>query len=207
MKSSIILNSLLRGENNVILKVKMIPIVHAFLDDGGHLISVTGSSCLPLFQETVWPKLRFSATRSNLWWMQDGASPYCTNEVLKSLQDKFHGRVISRRTEHPGPAHSPDLNPMDFYFWSAAQKEVFAEKTGSINSLVQCIEGFAEDCSEETIKNVCKNVLKRARLCIQAGGGHFQQLMQRSSRQTSSHLMWLVCQNIEVSFITLKLDH
>ena len=154
-----------------------IPIVHAFLDDGGHLISVTGSSYLSLLQETVWPKLRFSATRSNLWWMQDGAPPHCTNEVLNFLQDKFHGRVISRRTEHPWPAHSPDLNPLDFHFWSAAQKKVFAEKPSSINSLVQCVKDFAEDYSEETVKNVCKNVLKRARLCIQAGGGHFQQLM------------------------------
>ena len=56
----------------------MIPIV-AFLDDDGHLLSVNGVSYLRLLQDIIWPRLRHSATRSSLWWMQDGAPPHYTN--------------------------------------------------------------------------------------------------------------------------------
>ena len=106
-----------------------VPICHAFLDDDGHLTPVNGECYLSLLQNTVWPKLRYTATRSSLWWMQDGAPPHCTNSVLAFLNEKFQGRVISRRTANPWPAHSPDLNPLDFHFRAAAQNQVFQRKT------------------------------------------------------------------------------
>ena len=155
----------------------MVPIVHAFLDDDGHLLSVNRVSYLRLLQDIIWPRLRHSATRSQLWWMQDGAPPHCTNESLEFLNEKFRGRVISRRTQNPWPAHSPDLNPLDFHFWAAAQSQVYKEKPDSMESLIQCVQTFAEGYTQETIKNVCKNVLKRASLCLELGGGHFQHLL------------------------------
>lgn len=161
----------------VALTDSMVPIFHAFLDDDGQLTSVNGASYLSLLQNTVWPKLRYAATRSSLWWMQDGAPPHCTNSVLAFLNEKFRGRVISRRTANPWPAHSPDLNPLDFHFWAAAQNQVFKEKPDSIDSLVQCVKSFAEGYSKETIRRVSKNVLKRVTLCLESGGGHFQHLL------------------------------
>ena len=154
-----------------------IPIIHAFLDEDGHLVSVNGSCYLTLLRDSVWPKLRYSATRRGLWWMQDGAPSHCTTVAKEFLKDKFQGRVISRGTEIPWPAHSPDLNPLDFHFWAAAQKQVYSVKPASIGSLVECVKEFAEGYSENTIRNVCNTVLKRARLCLQAGGGHFQHLL------------------------------
>ena len=71
------------------------------------------------------------------------------------------------------PAHSPDLNPLDFNFWAAAQTRIHMEKPNSIESLIQCVQTFAEGYSQETIKNVCKNVLKRASLCLNFGGDYF----------------------------------
>ena len=155
----------------------MVPICHAFLDDDGHLTPVNGDCYLSLLQNTVWPKLRYTATRSSLWWMQDGAPPHCTNAVLAFLNEKFRGRVISRRTANPWPAHSPDLNPLDFHFWAAAQNQVFKEKPDSMDSLVQCVTSFAEGYCKETIRRVSRNVLKRATLCLEAEGGHFQHLL------------------------------
>ena len=45
------------------------------------------------------------------------------------------------------------------------------EKPDSMDSLIQCAHPFAEGYNQETIKNVCKNVLKRASLCLKVGGG------------------------------------
>ena len=57
-----------------------IPIVHPFIDDEGRLASVNGAVYLELLRDIVWPQFRFSASRRNLWWMQDGALPHTISE-------------------------------------------------------------------------------------------------------------------------------
>ena len=81
--------------------------------------------------------LEYAATRSFLWWMQDGTPTHCTNAVLAFLNEKFRGWVLSWRTANPRSAHSTDFNLLDFYFWAAAQNQVFKEKSNLIDSLVQ----------------------------------------------------------------------
>lgn len=75
------------------------------------------------------------------------------------------------------PAHSPDLNPLDFRFWAAARNEVYRKKPESIDSLIQCVRRIAESYDEDTIRRVSHNVLKRAGLCLHANGSHFQHLL------------------------------
>ena len=82
--------------------------------------------------------------------------------TLGFLNDKFEGQVISRRTDHLWPEHSPDLNLLDFHFLAAAQSHVYKEKHDSINSLVYGVKTFTEDYSQEITRKVCANVLKRA---------------------------------------------
>ena len=96
---------------------RMVPIVHPFLDDDGHLSPVNGVSYLSLLQDIIWHSLRHSATRSSLWWIQDGAPLHCTNAALEFLNKTFRDRVTSRsRTENSWPGHSPDLTPLNFEF-------------------------------------------------------------------------------------------
>ena len=54
---------------------------------------------------------------------------------------------------------------------------IFKEKPNSIDSLVQCVKSFAEWYSHETISRVNKNILKRATLCLEAGGDNIQHLL------------------------------
>lgn len=103
----------------------LVSIFYAFLDDGSYLISVNSVCYLSRLHKTFNPRLRDAATRSSLWWMQDGVSPHCTNAAIGFLNAKFHGRVISRRTANPWPSHNPDLNPVDFHFWDAARNQIF----------------------------------------------------------------------------------
>ena len=154
-----------------------IPIVHPFITEEGRSLSVNGSVYHDLLQEKVWPTFRSSATRQQLWWMQDGAPAHCTNEAKTFLLEKFQGRVISRGTDRAWPAHSPDLNPLDFHFWSAAQRQVYRSKPENIDGLVQVVRDFAANYDQTTIKRVSANVLKRARICLRADGGHFQHLL------------------------------
>ena len=143
-----------------------IPIVHAFVDEDCNNQSVNGASYLKLLQDVVWPALRFKATRKGYWWQQDGAPPHCTNLAKEFLLKKFNGRVISRGTPISWPAHSPDLNPLDFHFWGEAQRHVYKEQPKSIEDLIQCVKAFAATYATSIINKVADNVLKRAALCL-----------------------------------------
>ena len=94
-------------------------------------------------------------------------------EQRRQFCEWFRGRVISRGTDRAWPAHSQDLNPLDFHFWSAAQRQVYRSKPDNIDGLVQVVRDFAATYDQTTIKKVSANVLKRARLCLRADGGHF----------------------------------
>ena len=77
------------------------------------------------------------------------------------------------------PAHSPDLNPLDFHFWGEAQQEVYREQQESIESLIQCVKRFAETYEASAIERGAENVLKRANMCLEANNrGHLQHLLQ-----------------------------
>ena len=114
--------------------------------------------------------------------MQDDALVYCTTETKNFLDQKFRGRVISRGTDNAWPAHSPDLNPLDFYFWAVAQRRVYKAKPSTIAELINVLKQFASEISKEELENVALVVLDRARLCLQVNGGHFQQLKKKGSK-------------------------
>ena len=63
------------------------------------------------------------------------------------------------------PAHSPNLNPLDFHFWALAERQVYATKPSPVDELIDVFKQYAAECREDVLKNVPLNVLKRARLC------------------------------------------
>ena len=90
--------------------------------------------------------------------------------------NKFGGRVISQGTQNSWSAHSPDLNLLDFYYWTLAQKEVYSAKLTTVDELINVVERFSEEHRENVLHSVALNVLKRANLCVQQNGGHFYKM-------------------------------
>ena len=84
--------------------------------------SLNGASYLEMLEDVVWHRFRTVATRRSYWFQQDGATPHTTLRTRALLQEKF--RVISRLTTHIWPVKSPDLSPLDFYFWGVAMQEL-----------------------------------------------------------------------------------
>ena len=116
----------------------------------------------------------FQNDGANTFLSSDGASAHTTKGNLNYLKSKFGNRVISRFMDVEQPSRSPDLNPLDFYFWGAAQQKVYDSKVKTIPALKQVVNEFAASISEETIRKVCDNITKRVKLCKQENGGLFQ---------------------------------
>ena len=107
-------------------------------------------------------------------WMQDGATCHTTNRVLDFLKSKFADRIISRRTAIPWPACSPDINPLDYSFWGMCEQEIIKKKPKTLKEMREVVDNFSTPLDADFVR---RNVLKRAKLCIQEQGGHFEHLM------------------------------
>ena len=145
--------------------------------------SVNGATYLKMLKTAVWPKVRAVATRNQYWFQQDGATPHTTIPVRGWLQEKFGDRVISRWMAHPWPAKSPDLSPLDFWFWGVAMTELRRVPPMTINQLKQTVEDFASSVDPDEIGRVVRSVQVRARACIGADGGAFEYRLKKDLRE------------------------
>ena len=140
--------------------------------------SVNGEVYLTkVLKETVWETVKHVATRRQYWFQQDGASCHVTAECLEFLRDKFGDNVISRNTAHHWPPYSPDLSPLDFSFWNQAMQHVRKQQPHTLQHLKRQVELFASEVAEQQLRSMARHVRKRAALCVQEKGSHFEHLL------------------------------
>ena len=106
--------------------------------------------------------------------MQDGATCHTSKKSREELKKSFGNRIISKFSETEWPARSPDLNPLDYSFQGMAMKKVWEENPQTINELKLVVENFFQSLPEDLVRRTVSNILKRAELCIQNKGGHFE---------------------------------
>ena len=158
--------------DNCVLKLR-------WMDDVSHPKRVTADSYLAMVRDAVWPEVRARASHRRWWFMQDGAPVHVSNAVIDFLNQKFAGRVITRRGDHPWPSYSPDLNPLDTFFWGFANAEVWRRKPESLDELRVIVEEVAATLSGEIIRSVMANFRKRCEVCIEMGGSYFEYALER----------------------------
>ena len=133
-----------------------------------------------VLKNTVWQSVKNLATRRQYWFQHDGASCHVTAECLDFLHAKFGERIISRRTIHHWPPYSPDLSPLDFSFWSQAMAHIIRCEPSTLTELKNIVEDFAADMREEDIRKMVQHTKKRAELCKDNFGGHFEHLLKKT---------------------------
>ena len=111
--------------------------------------------------------------------IQDGARCHTFPLNLQYLNDKFNGRVISNLTEIPWPPNSPDLNPLDFFFWGHSMNHVFRTKPSTIDDLKKVVDEFAEAMDPNLVRKVCSSARGRFEKMKQVKGGHFEHLYKK----------------------------
>lgn len=110
------------------------------------------------------------------WFMQDGAPPHTARETLQLLQELFGHRVISKGSETEWAPHSPDLNPLDFWFWGACKDNVYRNKRSSLEELRLSVEQYVREVSADTAERVGASFLERVQMCLQRKGAHFEHM-------------------------------
>ena len=108
------------------------------------------------------------------WFQQDGATAHMARVRMAAVGEVFGDRVISRGLWPPG---SPDLTPPNFYLWGKLKGSVYADNPRTTDELKQKITSVIQNIQPDELERVFQNTQRRARLCLQVNGAHFQQLL------------------------------
>lgn len=122
--------------------------------------TLTSERYISFLEDTLLPeiKLRLKAIGSSLddcWYQQDGAGPHCSAIALNYLIHKFGMKLISRKTLLIWPPHSPDLTPLDCWFWNALKGRIGSRNPQTVLEVKILAEEMARTFS---VFEVCKAI-------------------------------------------------
>jgi hypothetical protein len=116
----------------------------------------------------------------DLHYQQDGAPAHFQRDVRNYLDNEYPGRWIGRSGPIQWPPRSPDLTPLDFYLWGEVKRRVYEQVSDTIAELrLKIISAFDEVKADEfVLRRVKRNHIRRAQLCLELGGEHFEHLLK-----------------------------
>nr|CAH7741655.1 unnamed protein product [Callosobruchus chinensis] len=113
-----------------------------------------------------------------MWFQQDGCPAHYAHSVREYLDEEFPGRWIGRSGPISWPARSPDLNPLDFFYWGEVKEKVYFKAIESEFELRERIAEAAEFVNNGRFaRKIARSLLKRCRDCIATEGRHFEHLL------------------------------
>lgn len=119
----------------------------------------------------------FVGADGSLYFQHDGAPPHFTLGVRSILDENFPGRWIGRGGPVLWAPRSPDLNPLDFFFWGYLKHKVYGSKINSLDHLIERITEETANIQANQLLNSLENFKKRILLCHSQNGQHFEHLM------------------------------
>ena len=110
--------------------------------------------------------------------MQDGAPPHFASTVRQFLIHTFtQERLISRGCNLVWPSRSPDLNPLDYWFWGTLKARIFHTNPPTTNQTLK--SRIMEECGRFTVEEfsaAVSSLTGRIELLLTQDGGQFEHL-------------------------------
>lgn len=140
--------------------------------------TVTHDLYLNMLRSTVLPQLQRQHDNDDFFFQQDEALPHCAVTVREFLDEQLPNRWIGRRGPVEWPPRSPDLTPMDFFFWGVVKDKVFSRKPRTVDDMIRCIREACQeiDDNKELCVKVCSNIASRLQECVNNEGRQFEHL-------------------------------
>ena len=99
-------------------------------------------------------------------FQQDGA-PLHYGVIVRDLLKKnlSEDRIIARGVGTVWPPRSPDLTPLDYWFWGMVKARVYHSfKRSSLEDLQQRISMVISEIEDSELENAVMNIIPRLRL-------------------------------------------
>jgi inhibitor of nuclear factor kappa-B kinase subunit alpha len=109
----------------------------------------------------------------NWVWQQDGATAHTSRHTVSFL----HENCPSFIPPEQWPPHSPDLNPVDYFFWGAMIEKVYSKPPANIEELKVRIVEAATAISQRALQRAVAQWRTRLQAVVERGGGHIEHLV------------------------------
>lgn len=114
-----------------------------------------------------------------MWFQHDGAPAHFAQIVRDYLNNRYGQQWIGRGGPVAWPPRSPDLTPLDFFFWGQMKSLVYDTPVNDVMDLVARIEVAAATIQERFLNfnRLKRSMMNRYELCIEAAGQNFEHLL------------------------------
>lgn len=107
-------------------------IVGPFFIDG----NLTALKYLELLRDQILPAIRnLGRNIDHIWYQQDNCPAHCARNVQFFLRETFGTRIICGRNTIAWPPRSPDLSPLDFFFWGYVKQTIYQHEYNRAHNL------------------------------------------------------------------------
>lgn len=116
--------------------------------------------------------------RESHWLQNDGCPAHYGVNVRAYLNSTYPNRWIGRLGPILWPPRSPDLNPLDFFYWGCLKEEVYSKPIRSLEELRNRVQEAASKITQRRYARFLKRAfIRRCRACIRVGGRQFEHLL------------------------------
>jgi len=104
----------------------------------------------------------------------DGAPPHWGLNVRAALDAEFPGRWIGRGGPTTWPPRSPDVTPLDFFFWGYIKSQVFQTPVDNLVQLRRRIRDAVQTVTNAMLTKTWRELLTRLECLRDNGGRHVE---------------------------------
>ena len=147
------------------------------MNENGNPTTVNADRYKEAFDNAIVPYIQSRRDRRSIWYMHDGARAHTADDILDHIQGVFGERFISNRSSIIWPPQSPDLNPLDYFFWGCIVDDVYKNDPNDLNELMDVVYLACEMMDGTKIRSGTQNFNKRVQMCYNQHGLHFEQYL------------------------------
>ena len=129
-------------------------------------LRVNADVYLDVLRNTVKPWMDQVAGGRPYIWQQDGAPAHTAKKVQEWCEDNFPYFW----DKDVWPPSSPDLNPLDFFVWSVAERDTNRSPHNTKQSLINSIMEVFANFDREAMETACSRVRPRLEEVVAANG-------------------------------------
>lgn len=141
--------------------------------------TVTGENYTEMLRSHAIPEMRRKNQLEATTFQQDGAPPHFSRVARDFLSSVFpEERIIARGFSQNWPAYSPDLSPLDYYFWGTVKDRVYnCFRPTNIEELQQRICEVIANVDDDELKRSILHLPTRLQFVMDREGGAFEHLL------------------------------
>lgn len=121
----------------------------------------------------------YKAGQNSVVFQHDGAPPHYSLTAREFISIHFpQDKVIGRGYGQPWPPRSPDLFPLDYWFWGMLKSRVYhLNKPTNIEELKHRIQSEISLLTTNEFSAAVSHLNRRLRLVVENDGGHVKHLL------------------------------